>query len=246
VRDDPTRPLPANPTDGLDAGEPHLVDPTRTQPVDPWIGSASVMPPAYGPADTGPVVVFVERPRRRRWPWVVGTFAVLALACCVGAAVILAPISREYPAHLELGDSAAGFDRVRDQDIDRATADLEVQMFRAYDADDGVAAVLADPTASERRVVLIAATKLILDPGQELDQAIQDISDRPVSNITDYRGLGPNLTCANTQDDQSQGVIVCAWVDHGSIGLGIYYGNWTMDGAAAALRDLRDAVVRRG
>ncbi|HEY7222606.1 MAG TPA: hypothetical protein VH561_03180 [Micromonosporaceae bacterium] len=246
MTDDPTRPLPADSTDVVSSRGPRVVDPTRTQPVDPWVGSAPVVPPTYGSIDVEPVVVFVDRPRRRRWPWVVGTLAALALICCVGALVIWTPISREYPAHLELGDSAAGFDRVRDPDIDRASTDLEVEMFRKYGVDDDVAAVLADHKASQRRLVLIAATKLILDPGKELDQAINGITDRPVRNITDYHRLGPILRCANTEDDQSQAVIVCAWADHGSIGLGIYYGSWTMDQAAAALRDLRDAVVRRG
>ena len=51
---------------------------------------------------------------------------------------------------------------------------------------------------------------------------------------------------AQSEDDEAQRVIVCAWVDHGSVGLGIYYGGWTMDEGATALRDLRAAIVRRG
>jgi hypothetical protein len=202
--------------------------------------------PDYGTTSGEPVIVYVERPRRRRWPWVLGALAVVTLVCCVGVAAFWTPISREYPAQLELGDSAAGFDRVRDPDLDRATAELEVAMFREYDVDDGLAAMLVDPEQEQRRIILLAATKLILNPGAELDTALQGISDRPIDNITDYGALGTNLKCADTEDDEAAAVIICAWVDHGSIGAGIFYGRWTMDQAATALRDLRDAVVRRG
>jgi hypothetical protein len=220
------------------------MDPGQMPPADPWIATAPIAPPAT--QFTEPLVVFVERPRRRRWPWIVGGLAMLTLVCCIGAIVIWTPISREHPAHLELGDSAAGFDRVRDPGTDQATTDLELQMFRDFDVDDGVAAVLVDPATPQRRLVLIVATKLILDPGGELEKAIGAITDRTVRNITDYRHLGPRLKCAQTEDDEAQPVIVCAWVDHGSVGLGIYYGGWTMDGAATALRDLRAAIVKRG
>jgi hypothetical protein len=195
---------------------------------------------------TEPVVVYVERPRKRVWPWIFAGIGLLALAGCVGAIAVWTPISKEYPAHLELGDSAAGFERVRDPEIDRTTADLELQMFRDYNVDDGVAAMLADPSSPQRRVILLAATKLIFDPGKALDEALRGVTDRTMRDITDYHHLGPILKCANTEDDQTQAVIVCAWVDHGSIGLGIYYGGWTMDDAAVALRDLRVAIVRRG
>jgi hypothetical protein len=244
VTEDPTRPVPLDPDRPVDPPRWPPVDPTRTQPVDPWIGSAPVAPPPDGPTD--PVIVYVERPRRRRWPWIVGGLAVLALMCCLGAVAIWTPISREYPASLELGDTAAGFERVRDPEVDRLTAELVVQMFREYGVDDGLAAMLTDPATPERRVILLAATKLFLDPGKELDQAIRGVTDRPIRNVTDYERLGANLTCADTEDEQSQAVIVCAWVDHGSVGLGIFYGAWTMDDAAVALRDLRAAVVRRG
>jgi hypothetical protein len=193
-----------------------------------------------------PYVIMVERPRKRRWPWILGGLAGLALLCCVGALAVWTPIGKEYPAYVVVGDKPAGLDRVSDPDIDRARAELVAKMFRQYNVDDGDAAVLADRGAPQRRVILIAATKLILDPKGELDKAIHDVSDRPIHDLTDYARLGVTLKCANTEDDKAQAVIVRAWIDHGSIGLGIYYGGWTMDVSANTLRDLRAAVVRRG
>jgi hypothetical protein len=221
-----------------------VTDPTRQQPVDPWAGSAPVVPP--GPTGSlEPYVIVVERPRRRRWPWIVGSLAALMLVCCIGAIAIWTPISKEYPAELQLGASAAGLDRVSDAETDLATAELEVRMFREYGVDNGLAAVLADPGSPERRVILIAATKLIFDPRKELNSAIDGVTDRPLHDVTDYGQYGGNQKCATTEDDESIKVFVCAWTDHGSIGLGIFYGRWTMDASAVVLRDLRLAVVRR-
>jgi hypothetical protein len=221
------------------------MDPTKLQPVDPWAGRAPVVPPgSMEPAD--PYVIVVERPRKRRWPWVVGGLAALMLVCCVGAIAVWTPISKEYPAHLQLGESAAGLNRVHDAEIALATAELEADMFRKYGVDDGRAAIFADPAVPGRRVILLVATKLILDPAKELDNGINSVADRKIRDLTDYSRLGGHQKCANTEDDDKQPVVICAWTDYGSIGLGIFYGLWTMDACATVLRDLRSAVVRRG
>jgi hypothetical protein len=242
VSDPPGRPAGAH---GTRYAAAVTDDPTRRVPVDPWAGSAPVVPPGSF-TEPEPYVIVVERPRKRRWPWVIGTFAALALVCCIGAIAVWTPISKEYPAYVEVGTKPAGLDRVSDPEVDRASAELVAQMFRMYKVDDGDAALLADPAVPERRVILIAATKLILDPKGELDKAIRDVADRPIRDLTDYGRLGVTLKCAKTEDDNAAAVIICAWIDHGSIGLGIYYGAWTMDASATMLRDLRAAVVRRG
>jgi hypothetical protein len=219
-------------------------DPTRLQPVDPWAGSAPVMPP--GSTSLEPYVIVVERPRKRRWPWVVGGVAALLLVCCVGAIAVWTPISKEYPARLQVVDTAAGFNRVQDAETDAATDKLVVQMFREYDVDNGLAEIYTDPANLERRVILLAATKLILDPAKELENGIRGVAGRPIDNLTSYGHLGGHQKCANTEDDDKVPVTICAWADYGSIGLGIFYGPWTMDACATALRDIRQAVVQRG
>jgi len=156
------------------------------------------------------------------------------------------PISKEYPARLQLGETAAGLNRVRDEKLDRASAELEAQMFREYRVDDGRAVFFTDPAHPERQVILLVATKLILDPGKEIEKGIKGVSDRPVHDLTDYSRLGGHQKCATTEDDDKQPVVICAWTDHGSVGLGIFYGSWTMDTCATVLRDLRLAVVGRG
>jgi len=72
------------------------------------------------------------------------------------------------------------------------------------------------------------------------------VAGRPIDNLTSYGHLGGHQKCANTEDDDKVPVTICAWADYGSIGLGIFYGPWTMDACATALRDIRQAVVQRG
>ena len=91
-----------------------------------------------------PDVIVVERPRKRRWPWVVGGLAALMLVCCVGAIAVWTPISKEYPARREVVDTAAGLNRVQDAETDAATDKLVVEMFREYDVDNGLAEIYAD------------------------------------------------------------------------------------------------------
>jgi hypothetical protein len=193
-----------------------------------------------------PYVIVVERPRRRRWPWVLGVIAAVSLLCCVGAVIVWTPIGKEYPAYLEVGDRVAGLDKVDNPDFRVASAEMVASMYRDHGVDDAVAAILTDPKASGRTVILIGATKLFLNPAADLNKAIAGAAGNPLTNVTEYPDLPGHLTCADTVDDQRQPVVVCAWIDHGSIGLGIYYGRWTMRDCATKLRDIRAAVVRRG
>src|SRR5262249_15356415 len=103
-----------------------VTDPTQRQPVDPWAGSAPVVPPG---TTVEPYVIMVDRPRKRRWPWVVGGLAAVMLLCCGIGAAVWAPIAKEYPAHLQLGQSAAGYERVTSPEIELASAKLVEQMF---------------------------------------------------------------------------------------------------------------------
>jgi hypothetical protein len=218
-------------------------DDRLTPPSDPWAGSAAVNPLTSVMPGADHVIV-IERPRRRRWPWVLGSIAALSVMCCAAALVVWTPIGREYPAYLELGDDVAGLTRTDNPDYRLAAAELEAKMYREENVDDAVATVLTDPKG--RVVILVGATRLIWNPSGALDQAIRSVADRELRDLTEYPDLGGNITCANTVDDEHQPLVVCAWIDYGSIGLGFYYGSWTMKDCATSLRDIRAAIVRRG
>jgi hypothetical protein len=252
--------LPSTPARAREMSYP---DPYGTQPVppasDPW---ANVETPVYaGQAGTAhqtgymPVVVervvFVERPRRRRWPWVLGTLAVLGLACCGIAAALTAPIRAQYPAHVVIGKQVAGL--VQDTGVGAtvATNALRDQIRSNQHVDSAFAAAFNDPAAPGEHLVLFGATEFIWDPGGIMNGTIQSLSAQGMTNVTAYPAgpMGGVIRCADTVDSSfgtAQPIVLCAWIDHGSIGVGAFYGGRPMADCAAELREIRQVVLVRG
>ncbi|WP_155371652.1 hypothetical protein [Catellatospora vulcania] len=237
--------------------------PPLPPPVDPWAGrdghthtlGMAAIPQrlASGPArqpvpppPAGPQVVYVERPRRRRWPWVLGTLTVLSLGCCGVLAVVTAPIRAQYPVRAELGTTIAGLRRDDSPEVRAAANELIAQIHREQDVTGAEVAKLDEPKRKDAPVVLVVATRFILDPAGELDGALAGAGkDRP----TGVRGYpagprGGELRCGNARDKQSDApVVICAWIDHGSLGLGLFYGGRSMDDSARLLAAIRDDVL---
>jgi hypothetical protein len=170
----------------------------------------------------------------------------LGSVCCVGGLAWWAPISKEYPARLEMTDRVAGFDRDYDPEITRAAEQMVRQMRRDHGVEDAVAAMLTDSGSPARRIIVLGATRFILNPAGELAKAISGVATGRLRDTTSYPELGGNLTCANSEDEENNPVVICAWVDHGSLGAGIFYGAWTLDASAITLRDIRATIVLRG
>ena len=51
---------------------------------------------------------------------------------------------------------------------------------------------------------------------------------------------------AGRASDDGQPVVVCAWIDHGSIGLGIFYGGRDQADSAALFIAIRQEILYRG
>ena len=133
-------------------------DDRLSPPSDPWAGSASVSPPTSVMPGADHVIV-IERQRRRRWPWILGSIVGLTVMCCLAALVVWTPIGREYPAYLDVGHDVAGLTRSDNPDHRLASAELVARMYREENVDDAVATVLTD--AKGRVVMLVGATRLI-------------------------------------------------------------------------------------
>ena len=198
---------------------------------------------------TVPQVVYVERRRRRKWPWVVGALAVVVIACCGVGGAVLAPIGDQWPAHVAIGGTAGGLTKdtnvvasvIADQVAYRMKAELPVE--------GAFTAKLNDPANGGRWVLLIGATRLIFHPGGELDEAIkQSTKSLQLTGVhtEDPGPLGGQIRCAKGRDDRNTPITVCAWIDHGSEAVGLFYGRWSVDGAAAEFRSIRADVLTRG
>jgi len=220
-------------------------------PSDPWAGRASVPSvPSAPPTGIMPHVVFVQRPRRKRWPWVLGVFGIIAMLCC-GSCFALnaftAPIRAQYPARVAaLPQELPGLRR-SDDPIVRTIAAAAVERFRwePY-VDDAFAAMYVDPKSRDRQVIVFGATALLLDPGGELDKQVKSAGDT-ISGVTTYPPglMGGQLRCANGKDDKNKPVVLCAWADHGSLGVAMCHGRRPMDECAALLGTLREKIIIR-
>ncbi|MDI1465264.1 hypothetical protein QEZ54_30290 [Catellatospora sp. KI3] len=232
--------------------------PTRPLPpaVDPWAGQDDTainyvgmvgLPPR--PEPTGvlpqPQVVYVERPRRRRWPWVLGVLAVLSLAACALVAVVTEPIRAQFPVHAEIHGRIAGFVVDPDPEVRAQAAKIVARIKAEQGADGAFAAKLNDPADAGRPVVVFGATRLVWDPAAEMKKAIGGLGDGRVTDVRSYqlKARDAQLRCGDTRDDQGTAVVVCAWFDHGSVGVGLFYGGRTKDASAAALREIRAAIL---
>lgn len=92
-------------------------------PVDPWagrdghtftMGMASIPARTAAPVpppEPEPRVVYAERPRRRRWPWVLGVLTALSLGCCGVLAAVTAPMREQWPVRAQIGGEVAGLVR---------------------------------------------------------------------------------------------------------------------------------------
>jgi len=222
--------------------EPH----TEPIPVDPWRGSARV-PVAPAPIALEPQVIFVERPRRRRrWPWVL---AVLAVCAPIGALVgydLAAPIVSQYPARVSVpADGAAGLTVATGEEINRATTELELQIHETVSVDDAFAYVLTDPDAADQQVLFFGATLLILDPKDFITKAMRDLASASEIVSFDPGPLGGLLRCGTHTLEDGAPAVACAWVDHGSIAVGVFLGGRPMAESATLLREIRADVLIR-
>ena len=227
----PTDPLVTDPLNYLAGQVP--VDHTR---VDPW------RPGPPGPA----YVVYVQRPRRRRWPWTLTTLAALGALCCGVGAALTAPIWRQYPATVSVGETVAGLQQVHTDEIDAMAQDMVVSLRADQGADQAFAAVLADPADSERQVIIVGGTRFILDPARELDTAIRE-QGKHITEIVAYDpgAMGGELRCGDGRD-KDRPVVVCAWIDHGSVGLGFFYGDRGRNESAQLFSAIRSEILNRG
>jgi hypothetical protein len=112
--------------------------------------------------------------------------------------------------------------------------------------DDAFAENFVDPRSNQRNIITFGATLLVWDPAGDLDRTIKT-AGRNLTEVTAFPAgrLGGHLKCANGKDDKGQPVVVCAWIDHGSMGISLCYGQRPMPECATFLRELREDIIIR-
>lgn len=190
-------------------------------------------------------MIYVEQPRRRRWPWIVGGLVVLLIICGVLGLGVTAPMREQHPAKISIASNVAGLRVLEGAEIDKATAELERQIRTQHGVNESVARMFEDPSNREQPVYFFGATLFILDPPGDLTKAMRDLTN--ASNIKSYDAgpFGGYLRCGPTTTDDDKPAVACAWIDHGSIAVGVFPGGRSMDDSAAKLRQIRGEVLSR-
>jgi hypothetical protein len=194
-----------------------------------------------------PQVIIVQVPRRRRWPWVIGVFALLGVLCCGVCTAFSAQLWGEYPSRIAATPAEVGGLQRDDNGLVRLIAEEAKFRIRASEhVDDSFADHFLDPADSKRNVIAFGGTGLIWDPAGTLKAVIQG-AGQDLKHVTDFPAgpLGGLLKCGDGKDDQKKDVVLCAWIDHGSMGIGVFYGKRSQRDSAEFLRALREAVIIR-
>ncbi len=192
-----------------------------------------------------PEIIFVERRRKRKWPWVLGIFGLLCVLCCGLCLAATIPLRQQWPARIAaMPDELAGLKRDKDPLVSLVAKAAEAEIRKERIVDDAFAAMYVDPKTKgkeDKQVLVFGATLLVLDPAGELKKAIQGAG----KGISDVTALEDGISCANGKDDKDKKVVICAWIDHGSLGVGVFYGGRSMRDSAAVLRALRKEIILR-
>ncbi len=231
--------------------------PMYGQPPQPGYGPAPTTgfpaSPGYPEAGAPPgqpgMIVAPPPPRRHTGLKItLGVLAVLLLFCGIGAVLVAQPVLKEYPATLSAPDTIAGMPKLDDPAFQTLGVELSGQLEDSIDASSTLAAFYA-PDGDRTRVVMLAgATKLMFNPGTQLDDAFKgfESTDLTVTDVSpvDAGSMGGSAKCGRGEA-AGIGIGVCVWADHGSVGV-VFAFNHDPGETADLMRKIRPEVLHRG
>ncbi|MEV6930338.1 hypothetical protein AB0M46_38455 [Dactylosporangium sp. NPDC051485] len=223
--------------------------PVSAQPASPAMGQPGYPPPQ--PTFAPPP------PPAKKGKGLKITLAVVGavlLVCAVVACVYFYPFIKEGNAHVaapptlpgdltkETGDSATTLSDSAESSLRSDVKGLEEVATGVYTAGGN----------TDQLVVVVAATGTFLSPGSEVDNAFKGFgnsaSKTSVGTATSYPAgeLGGTVKCADGKASTEAGAkfALCAWADHGSIGMVVFFGRSAAD-AAPLFVQIREAVQTR-
>jgi hypothetical protein len=196
-------------------------------------------PPGWRPP---PGYVAVPVRRRRVWPW----FALLSLLCCCGCPAWFGlPVYAQYPADAAVPSAVGGLTLRDDAQSKRARERLEGEVRAAHLFAEGTfAGLFVD--GDGKRVTVYGMTGLHLTTDSDVVGEISRVT--PIYHLTKVQTVpaserGEHRRCGVGSDNGAE-VVVCSWVDHGSLGTGVFTRLNVAD-SNARLGLLRDTIVTR-
>ncbi|GAA2352150.1 hypothetical protein [Dactylosporangium salmoneum] len=233
--------------------------PVSGQPVSGYPVSAQPAPPAMGQPGYPPAqpTFAPPPPPAKKGKGLKITLAVVGavfLVCAVVACVYFYPFISEGNAHVaappslpggltkETGDSATTLANSAESSLRSDVSGLDEIATGVYTAGGN----------TDKLVVVVAATGTFLSPGSEVDNAFKGFDgasgQTSVGAVRSYSAgkLGGTVKCADGKASTGDGTkfALCAWGDHGSIGVVIFFGRSAAD-AAPLFVQIREAVQTR-
>jgi hypothetical protein len=158
------------------------------------------------------------------------------------------PFAKERHASLSAPKNLAGLTKSTNKDLQKTADDLTKQMEGSVrGARDTIAAFYEDPNDKSKLVMVAGVTSDLADPDKELDGTFRGLGTGglPVSDVkkTNAGSLGGVAKCGNATAGGVP-VAVCAWADHGSVGMTFFYNRKVSESTSLFLK-IRSAVLKR-
>ncbi|GAA0734215.1 hypothetical protein Drose_32215 [Dactylosporangium roseum] len=235
------QPGPAYPVSGGHPPQPAYPGPVP-QPVYP------------GPAMASPVPPLMPAPPPKKGNGLKITLGVVGgifLICAIAACVFLYPVFSESGAHVTAPPTLPGkLTKANSPTMQQLVDEMESELKTDLGTTDEVAAGIYSDGTTDDIFILVAATSTILFPDTELDNAFKSLSGESSGGLTlgastkyDPGKWGGTLKCATGTSDDVR-MTMCAWADHGSLGIGVFVNRGASE-SAALFRDIRDVVQSR-
>jgi hypothetical protein len=134
--------------------------------------------------------------------------------------------------------------------VEDATADKVVGQLRgAIDTEqiDEARFSIVYRDTSKRRVTVFGTTRLVTDPKNAIDASMTQLTgELQLTDVhkVDAGPLGGQERCGTGRLD-GRSISMCAWADHGSMGVGIFAGR-SIEASSPKLQEIRAAIIQRG
>lgn len=212
--------------------------PAYQQPAFPGPG------PAYTPPPPAP-------PRKGKGLKItLGVLGALFLVCAVISCVFLYPIiSASGTTVTAPATLPGGLTKETSDSMQKIVDGMERDLRNDVGDVDQVAAGIYSDGDQQKLVVLVAATSTVVFPDDEIKDAFsgfnESVTGSGVGAQVDYPAgdLGGTVKCA-TGTEKGVPMTMCAWADHGSVGIAVFVGRELQEAAALFLQ-IRQVVESR-
>jgi hypothetical protein len=179
---------------------------------------------------------------------VLATLVLLAIAAAgITAIVLYGDYTAQYPARFGAPTRIGTLIHTSDPTLRSAEGEVVTQL-RKTGLKQPFAAFYEDEADSQHGIFVAGSTQRVLLPRFEVAAAFHTIQGDgiAVKNLkrVDAGKPGGTVQCGTSQSDGASSAI-CAWADHGSIGV-VRLPNRTVKEATIAVREIRTAAIIRG